>query len=501
MHKLTVTLKQHTPLIHFQHYQEGATLRASEVKPKLDRFILTKLGGGTYKDGVEEAQKKDWLIGIKSTDERFAFEKDKQYALNYKLRFVINEEPKISIINEVKKDRSGEIVYKRDSDLKDLYPYPLFFGNLDKDIDDDFDYKRFSLLNDPFKMHVLSFNLTLLKYIDSDGQLFADFFAENNFGTRQSKGFGSFYVDKSDEKYFKELKGKIFFKRASQNYNELFSDINLFYNSLRGGINKKKLDKSKKDKAGNYKMEDVFYFKSLLFLYAKSLGLQWEKKTIKEIFFNISPSYSRFNRDTGSKEYVLKYVDLTTQQEERIKDSDNDDPLFFSHENKKIIKDLFGLSSVESWQSYNRSIIYKTEAKELENGEFVKKEEKEQNIQRIPSPILLKIIKDEDKYKIFVFIKREIEEKIKEKVLDKTFIISSDKDEDGFPLNFPAEFSYDNFFKFILSGNTFDINAHVKNQTIKIIDRVTNKPKEVPIKEFTILKDIYTQLKANYNAK
>ena len=44
MHTLKVTLKQHTPLIHFQHDQEGATLRASEVKPKLDRFILTRLG-------------------------------------------------------------------------------------------------------------------------------------------------------------------------------------------------------------------------------------------------------------------------------------------------------------------------------------------------------------------------------------------------------------------------------------------------------------------------
>ncbi|MEL7223220.1 MAG: hypothetical protein AAGJ93_17980, partial [Bacteroidota bacterium] len=33
-------LKQHTPLIHFQHEQSGATLRATEVKAKLDRFIL-----------------------------------------------------------------------------------------------------------------------------------------------------------------------------------------------------------------------------------------------------------------------------------------------------------------------------------------------------------------------------------------------------------------------------------------------------------------------------
>ena len=36
-------LKAHTPLIHFQYNQSGATLRATEVKPKLDRFLLDKL--------------------------------------------------------------------------------------------------------------------------------------------------------------------------------------------------------------------------------------------------------------------------------------------------------------------------------------------------------------------------------------------------------------------------------------------------------------------------
>ena len=41
MYRLQVKLKQHTPLIHFQWNQKGATLRASELKPKLDKFIMT----------------------------------------------------------------------------------------------------------------------------------------------------------------------------------------------------------------------------------------------------------------------------------------------------------------------------------------------------------------------------------------------------------------------------------------------------------------------------
>ena len=37
-------LKAHSPLIHFQHGSDGATLRVTEVKPKLDRYIIYKKG-------------------------------------------------------------------------------------------------------------------------------------------------------------------------------------------------------------------------------------------------------------------------------------------------------------------------------------------------------------------------------------------------------------------------------------------------------------------------
>ena len=44
MHTLYFTLKQHTPLIHF-HDQDEATLRATEVKPKLDKYLIKVMGG------------------------------------------------------------------------------------------------------------------------------------------------------------------------------------------------------------------------------------------------------------------------------------------------------------------------------------------------------------------------------------------------------------------------------------------------------------------------
>jgi len=42
MYKIIVELKQHTPIIHFQPEQEGATLRASELKPLMNQYLEEK---------------------------------------------------------------------------------------------------------------------------------------------------------------------------------------------------------------------------------------------------------------------------------------------------------------------------------------------------------------------------------------------------------------------------------------------------------------------------
>ena len=42
---IRVKLKQWTPLLHFQADQSGACLRATEVKPKQDRFVAQFLEG------------------------------------------------------------------------------------------------------------------------------------------------------------------------------------------------------------------------------------------------------------------------------------------------------------------------------------------------------------------------------------------------------------------------------------------------------------------------
>ncbi|MBL0286675.1 MAG: hypothetical protein IPQ19_04475 [Bacteroidetes bacterium] len=90
MYKLTITLKQHTPIIHFQHDQAGATLRASEVKPKLDKFIIEQMGG------IDKIPK-EWHIS------------DNNEALDYKMTIVSD-----SVKTNIEKNHTNS---------------PMYFGN------------------------------------------------------------------------------------------------------------------------------------------------------------------------------------------------------------------------------------------------------------------------------------------------------------------------------------------------------------------------------------
>ena len=63
-HTLTVKLKQHTPILHFQPEMatEGATLRATELKPKLDRYIIANYG---------KLIPKEWLVDPRNNTIRY----------------------------------------------------------------------------------------------------------------------------------------------------------------------------------------------------------------------------------------------------------------------------------------------------------------------------------------------------------------------------------------------------------------------------------------------
>ena len=78
--KLKVQLEAQSPIIHFQHDQAGATLRASEVKPKLDRFLLNKMEQETGK-----------RVAVLKEDNGYAvmFTDKEHNALNYRMNFEV----------------------------------------------------------------------------------------------------------------------------------------------------------------------------------------------------------------------------------------------------------------------------------------------------------------------------------------------------------------------------------------------------------------------------
>ena len=236
MKTLTVELKQHTPLIHFQHSQQGATLRASEVKPKLDRFILTKLGNGNYQKGIDAAKNNGWLVG-----------KGEHPALDYKMRIRTDESKRINLSLREKKTIQNKFTTE---------DFPLLLSNMGGR-----DSKE-ELVNFSMYEYIYWDILTTNGNIDLYNKLkdyIPYFVANTNFGQRSSKGFGSFTAesiiendnieDKIEIDIFDEdadyIKGNTYFLDFSINGKDiysingqkiLFKIIESFWSNLRKAI-------------------------------------------------------------------------------------------------------------------------------------------------------------------------------------------------------------------------------------------------------------------------
>ncbi len=168
--KISFTLKQHTPLIHFQANQIKATIRATELKPKFDKFLKKYVFNGNIPNEYKIDKEKD--------------------ALNYKVKITSNKQ-------------SNNILFKSYLSSKDKkmdVREGAYFGK-----------NRGVELSD-IKIEFFSFNNKILKLIKEH---FENFLLITNFGARQNKGFGSFSVDRDYSKT--EVKERI------SNYKEIIT--------------------------------------------------------------------------------------------------------------------------------------------------------------------------------------------------------------------------------------------------------------------------------------
>ncbi|GAB4499706.1 MAG: hypothetical protein OHK0019_37190 [Saprospiraceae bacterium] len=229
---LDFTLKQHTPILHFQHDQPGATLRATEVKPKLDKFILE-----TFQNIFPEsaALHKTAIAKIQS-----AFN-DKMPSL-YKIR--ITQEPDKntdyyyfeSNIKSSERETVPQVLQNQFDrpTLKVVFPSP-FFANADKREKGKWDEIRLGVFfyGDIF-IQIRTWDDDIHKLLKEAVPLL---FCVENFGMRQSKGFGSF-SEKSVSIYkFEEVAQAAFVftakTKAPESQPHIFRTIDNVYKTLR----------------------------------------------------------------------------------------------------------------------------------------------------------------------------------------------------------------------------------------------------------------------------
>lgn len=176
-------LVQHTPLIHFQHSEPHACLRATEVKPKLDRFLIEQL---EKDDRFGDGRWKKWFVGDGS-----------QQSFDYMMRITPNSERvdrTQSIENGI--ERAIARAEHRPPNASFHEIHKNYFGNMasGNNIQDTIreTFKESLLYKDGLTLTIRCFIPELLTFIDEH---IRGFFMMHNFGTRQRKGFGSFTVD------------------------------------------------------------------------------------------------------------------------------------------------------------------------------------------------------------------------------------------------------------------------------------------------------------------
>ncbi len=384
--KLKMELEAQSPLIHFQTNENynGLTLRASEVKPKLDRFLFRKLKL-TYKDKV--IHEKYPLIFI---DEGLN-------ALNYRMKIEI-------------KDKKTNII--RLNNNKDRWlDYDLYYGNIGKPQEE----QKQGIISD--------ITLTIFCFIPELRKLIQDyieeFFIVTNFGAMQNKGFGSFlpkscyYNNPMNEKQISHIADYLLDDTISMMRGEKKGTKTCYCMKFIDKKNTTSMDKEKiwpeyfkqiKDFYGIMKSGRNFrgFSRSYIYKYMHTKGIDNEKAWMKQR--NISPIVVDVKKKVNTKENICDRKD----------------------KNPKYVRAMLGTGAVLSY-------IAKAGSSKKVSIIITSKDEK---VKRVPSPIYFKIVKN-----VVFIIAREIPEEI----YNKKFEFRNKETDKSGCLFTPVEFDIDEF--------------------------------------------------------
>ena len=226
--QFAVDLKQHSPIIHFQPVK-GATLRATELKPKLDRLLESRLPDG--------------------------------YKRPFRYRLWVQAQGTATTSKK---------------------PHRLFFGNMNKP---ESKKKKELIHNEGVTLHFNTyFDDQLARHIQ---QVLPRCLAMENFGARQSKGFGSFYLQDGQPPIEDELRVSrrpVFYFDIGTGTN-VHDAIEIISKVMKSGINET-FGRSSPTK---------LYVKSLLWRYFQTNGgpVNWEKRYIKNLLLGAGVTVSQ----------------------------------------------------------------------------------------------------------------------------------------------------------------------------------------------------------------
>ena len=261
-YRRTYHLVQESPFIHFQYYEHKATLRASEVKPKLDRFLTELLGG---KDAVCQ-NNLPWLCKFAQRNISSA----NILSYDYKMQITAKKPIARTITCET-------ALYHLMDDTQKMHQIQgYFFENrpegktlLDKKLSVIKNYKEAVRYKEGLSLTITCFIPELLAFIEEHLALF---FVLNGFGARKAMGYGSFLIENTDVKAelirMKKLINRPFFYIETPEGSPLqqLAEIETIFRLLKGGIN----------------LNNGDYFKGFIFRYFLNQGIGNEKSFAKQ---------------------------------------------------------------------------------------------------------------------------------------------------------------------------------------------------------------------------
>lgn len=425
LYKLRFTLKQVVSMIHFQGDESNSTIRATDLKPKLDRFIYHFY---VYKNNKDDKNDKiEWTNKFELSDEKNkinkvlshmneSLKKDILLDFKYMKNFALNYKVKIKVGKECSKEESSLILNENKKSIE--YVGAAKYIMREKKGKDG----RFSR-GEPTDVHKTGkkYEEVYVDIICSNAQLaeliieaMPYFIISTGFGYASGKGYGSFMVTKVEE-----ITTKNFQSQCEDSNNKLSNveELLTVYKDVMNYTTSKKPKDKIKDAILIYELVEgnnrIFcdneleclniidqynhFIKSGTNVYAKN-----EKDKIVQVYYTDSPlmkGYFGENGKTNEKKAMKQKLILNGYE---LK-GDNLDKSYCNFKETLYTRGLFGFAQEYSfliWDKFNNK--YKLRPFNVKSK--VKLNDKEVIVNRFHNPVSFRILYQCGKYKIYMIV-------------------------------------------------------------------------------------------------